>query len=44
MDFVKKDDERRLEAAELGSVEMRCRDPAGQSELFVRVLRLKTFN
>ena len=26
------------------SVAMRCRDPAGQSEFFVRVLRLKTFN
>ena len=27
-----------------GSVAMRCRDPAGQSEFFVRVLHLKTFN
>ncbi len=26
------------------SVPVRCRDPAGQSEFFVRVLRLKTFN
>ena len=26
------------------SVAMRCRDPAGQSEFFVRVLHLKTFN
>ena len=26
------------------SVAMRCRDPAGQSEFFVRVLRLKTLN
>ena len=26
------------------SVAMRCRDPAGQSELFFRVLHLKTFN
>ena len=44
MDSVKKDDERRLEAAEMVSVAMRWRDSAGKSELFVRVLRLKTLN
>ena len=30
--------------SERARVAMRCRDPAGQFEVFVRVLHLKTFN